>query len=76
MEISLIDLRNGKKARIKRFEGGSTLQTRLAYLNIRVGKEIKMVAMQPFRGPVVIEVGGRRVTLGRGIAEKIFIEKE
>ena len=75
MEISLIDMQIRKKAKIKRLEGGITFQRKLESLNIRIGKIIKMITIQPFRGPVVVEVDDRRVTLGRGIAMKIFVEK-
>ena len=76
MEISLLKLQTGKKAKIRRLEGGTTFLAKLASLNIRIGKTVKMVTAQPFSGPVVIEVGGRGVTLGRGIAMGIFVEEE
>ena len=76
MEIPLLNLEAGKKAKIKRLEGGFTFQNKLATLNIRIGKTIKMVTAQPFRGPVVIEVDDRKVTLGMGMAMRIFVEEE
>jgi len=76
MEIPLINLQIGKKAKIKRLEGGFIFQRKLASLNIRIGKTIRMVTTQLLRGPVVIEVDDRRVTLGRGIAVRIFVEEE
>ncbi|MBN1258553.1 ferrous iron transport protein A [Candidatus Peregrinibacteria bacterium] len=76
MEISLLDLQTGKTAKISRVEGGSEAQSKLAALNIRVGKTVKKITMQPFRGPVVIAIGNTKVTLGRGLAMKIFVEPE
>lgn len=76
MEISLLHLKIGKKAKIKRLEGGYEFQRKLASLNIRIGKIIKVVATQPFRGPVVVEINDRGVTFGRGIAARIFVEQE
>ena len=76
MEISLLDLRSGKKAKLKRLDGGIEFQNKLASLNIRIGKTIKMIISQPLRGPVVIEIDGRRITIGRGMAMKIFVEAE
>lgn len=74
MEISLLQLQTGKKAKIKRLEGGYSFQRKLASLNIRVGKTIKKVTTQPLGGPVVIEVDNTEVTLGMGMAMKIFVE--
>jgi len=76
MEIQLLNLQAGKKAKIKRLEGGFEFQAKLASLNIRIGKIIKIVAAQPFRGPIVVEINDRRATLGRGIATRIFVEEE
>ena len=76
MEISLLSLQIGKKAKIKRLVGGYEFQRKLASLNIRIGKTIKIVTSQPFRGPIVVEINDRCVTLGRGIAAKIFVEEE
>jgi ferrous iron transport protein A len=72
--LSLADMKVGKKAQIKAIEGGMSLQRRLSPLNIRVGKRIRKIASQPLRGPVVIEVDGRRITLGRGMSMKILVE--
>lgn len=72
--MSLAEMKVGKKAEIKAMEGGMSLQRRLSPLNIRIGKRIRKIASQPLRGPVVIEVDGRRITLGRGMAMKVMVE--
>jgi len=74
METSLIYLQIGKRARIKRLIGGIGFQRKLALLNIRIGKEIKKIAQQPFMGPVVVEIDNTSVTLGRGMAKRIIVE--
>ena len=43
-------------------------------MGIREGKILKVVAIHPFAGPVVVEVEGREVTLGRGIAQRIMVQ--
>jgi ferrous iron transport protein A len=42
-------------------------------MGIREGKVLKMVASYPFAGPLVVEVDGREITLGRGIAQRIIV---
>jgi Fe2+ transport system protein FeoA len=76
METSIFELSSGKKAKIKRLEGREVFQRKLASLNIRVGKTITKIATQPFRGPVVVEVDNTKVTLGRRMAMRIFVEEE
>jgi ferrous iron transport protein A len=38
------------------------------------GRKVRKIVCQPFGGPVVIEVEGSRISLGRGIASKIDVE--
>lgn len=47
---------------------------RLESMGIRKGQRVRKIACQPFGGPVVIEVGGCCVSMGRGIASKIDVE--
>jgi len=42
-------------------------------MGIREGKTLKVVACYPFSGPLVVEVDGREITLGRGIAQRIMV---
>jgi ferrous iron transport protein A len=35
---------------------------------------VRKIACQPFGGPVVIEVDGAKISMGRGIASKIEVE--
>ncbi len=74
MEISLADMKVGSRARIMSIAGGAEFMKRVSCLNIRTGKVIRKIASQPLRGPVVIEVCGRRISLGRGMANKILVE--
>ena len=73
MEITLINLKSGEKAIIKRLEGGETFQKKLASLNIRVGKTIRKITEQPFDGPVVIGIDNTEATIGINMAKKIFV---
>ena len=76
MEIPLTQLGRGKTAVIKSLKGGCEFQRKIASLNIRVGKTIKKITAQPLRGPIVIEVGNTKVSLGMGMAMKIFVEEK
>jgi Fe2+ transport system protein FeoA len=49
-------------------------QKRFEAMGIRAGRHIRKIASQPFGGPVVIDVGGSKISLGRNIAAKIEVE--
>ena len=75
MEYSLTNLALEREAIIVKLEGGHGFQRRLRTMGVREGKIVKVVAKHPFGGPVVLEVDGRRTTVGRGMAAKIFVEE-
>lgn len=74
MENSLISIKEGAEATVISLTGGLPFQSRLRTMGIREGKLLKVVAIHPFAGPIVVEVDGREVTLGRGIAQRIMVE--
>lgn len=59
---------------IKSFAESFGWAKRLESMGIRKGQKVRKIACQPFGGPVVIEVGGCCVSMGRGIASKIDVE--
>ncbi len=71
--IPLSELDTRKAAIVEHVEGGPGFQRRLASLGIRAGKSIRRIASEPLRGPVIIEVDGTRVAIGRGMAMKVFV---
>lgn len=73
--LPLISLDESKKARIVKIEGGAGFQRNLRSRGIREGKIIKVVTKHPLKGPVVISIDGRETTIGRGMAQKIFVEE-
>ncbi|MEW6189686.1 MAG: FeoA family protein [Actinomycetota bacterium] len=75
MEVTLDELEIERPAEIKRIMGGFGFQRRIAALGLRVGKIVRKVASEPLRGPIVVEVDGTRVALGRGMSMKIFVEE-
>jgi Fe2+ transport system protein FeoA len=72
--ISLLNLENHQKAKISNIEGGHYFKKRLDCMGIRMGRDIRIISKQPFKGPLTIEVCGFMITIGRGMAQKIFVE--
>ena len=77
METPITSLRAGATAQITALLGqGSSFQRKLRTMGIREGKKLKVVAIHPFAGPLVLEIEGREITLGRGIAQRIMVRVE
>jgi ferrous iron transport protein A len=75
METPITRLEQGTLATVVRFiDQGTSFQRRLRTMGIREGKSLKIVAIHPFAGPLVLEVDGRKITVGRGIAQRIIVE--
>jgi ferrous iron transport protein A len=71
--IPLSELDTRKAAIVRHVEGGPGFQRRLASLGIRVGKSVRKITSEPLRGPIIVEVDGARVAIGRGMAMKVFV---
>jgi Fe2+ transport system protein FeoA len=39
------------------------------------GREVKVIRYAPMGGPILVDVEGRSVALGRGIASRVKVEK-
>ncbi|CVK34701.1 ferrous iron transport protein A [Methanoculleus bourgensis] len=74
MEETLLDLEPGVQGTVARFAGTPGFMRKLRTIGIREGKTLVVVARHPLGGPVVVEVDGREVTLGRGMAERVIVD--
>jgi DtxR family Mn-dependent transcriptional regulator len=54
---------------------GRRFKKRLMDMGLTPGTKVTMMKSAPFRGPLEIAVRGSRLALGRGMAERIFVEK-
>jgi len=72
MTLDSVDIR--RQARVILIDGGHGVRAHLNTLGIHVGDRLTVVERAPFRGPVLIEVNGTRVAIGRGIASKVRVE--
>jgi len=74
MEIPITNLKKGQCAIITRLVGGHHFQSKIRTMGIREGKSISVIATQPFGGPVILDLNGRQITIGRGMCGRIFVE--
>lgn len=73
--ISLITLKERKETKIISIIGGSMASKRLADLGLTPGTLLKIIKKAPLFGPVVVEIRGSRLILGRGLASKVIVRK-
>ncbi|MFW6120264.1 MAG: FeoA family protein [Petrotogales bacterium] len=73
--IPLTHLPHNMKAKIVGIEGGYGFQRKLRVMGIREGHKIRIVSRQPFRGPLTIAINSCQITLGRGMAQRIIVER-
>jgi len=84
LEVPLTSLRNretGIVTSIKAGHGrgrgrGWGFEKRLMDMGLTPGTRVTVVKSAPFHGPLEILVRGSRLALGRGMAERIFVEIE
>jgi len=75
MEIPLAMLHENEEAEVVEIRGGRGLVRRLSELGLTPGTKIK-VLLSNSPGPVLIDVRGSRIALGRGLLMKIMVNLE
>jgi len=74
--MRLSDVENGISVRILHFDGGIWLEDKLRQLGLLPGRSARMLRQAPWGGPIMVEVDGRSIAIGKGIASKIYVEEE
>ncbi|NOZ95257.1 MAG: ferrous iron transport protein A [Acidobacteria bacterium] len=74
--LTLEDVALSREATVAEIDGGRRVRSHLNTLGIHVGDIIRVVERAPFRGPVLVEIHGTRVALGRGIARKVKVDTD
>jgi len=72
--MTLDHLAPGNEARVLDIRAGLGLRRRLNHLGIHVGDVILLVGYGAFRGPLLVQVHGMQVALGRGVARHVLVE--
>ncbi len=71
---ALLNLDQGKEVKVIKFRGGSNFISKLYKLGIKEGVTLKIKKKSNIC-PILIEVNGSTVAIGRGMAAKIFVEE-
>lgn len=70
--LSLACLKPNECARIKGITGGCVARKRLCELGLHKGASVKMVKND--FGPIILNLSGHKLALGRGIALNVLVE--
>jgi ferrous iron transport protein A len=71
----LIDAEASKTLRIIGFVEGYNLEGRLRQLGLVPGDELRIIRYAPLGGPLLVEINGRSIALGRGVAARVEVEE-
>jgi ferrous iron transport protein A len=72
MALDTVDVK--RRVRVMVIDGGHRVRSHLNTLGIHIGDWLTVVERAPFKGPVLVEVNGTRLALGRGVAAKIRVD--
>jgi Fe2+ transport system protein FeoA len=65
----------GRGLKVVGLKGGTGFHRRVADMGLVPGARIELICRQ-HHGPVLIDLKGSRLALGRGMAHKIIVEEE
>ena len=72
--MNLLHVKNGQWVKVVGFIGSCGMERRLAQMGFMPGNKVRIIRSAPFHGPLLIEVEGREIVLGRGVAHRIIVE--
>ena len=75
MPMTLDQIFEKSKAKVINIRGGAGIRQRLSQMGIHPGDTITILRYGVLRGPILVEIHGSQVALGRGIASKIIVEE-
>ena len=73
--MQLTKAENGKWLRVVSIRGGRGVAHKLRQLGMMPGDCTRVIRHAPLGGPLMIEVGGRVIAIGRGVASHIEVEE-
>ncbi|MBN2733617.1 MAG: ferrous iron transport protein A [Methanomicrobiaceae archaeon] len=73
MQTILTKLKKNDRAIIQKVEGGAGVRQQLSLRGLCEGVRIRMIDCSC--GPVILDINGSTLALGRGLAGKIIVER-
>ena len=73
--MDYMNFKAGDTFKVMGYNCGHIAKNRLLSMGIRIGSIIKIKYTQPIKGPITIKVGVSEYSIGRGLINKIILEK-
>ena len=73
--MRLVDVKIGEVVRVVGFRGNK-VDARLLQVGLYPGDRMRLLRLAPLGGPLLVDVGGREMALGRAVARRILVEAE
>ena len=74
MIVPLLSLGPGERGVVVDLRGGPNFRSRLYAMGLAPGALVRIIENYP-NGPVILEVGGTRLALGKGMAAKVLVRR-
>jgi len=71
---TLLNVPGGRQARL--VSVSDRLLRKLRQYGLHIGDTLRVLRTGPMGGPLLVEVNGRELALGRAVAEHLFVEME
>ena len=75
IKMTLLDAPQNVWLRVLEFKD-EKLQMKLAGHGVFIGDRLRVLREAPLKGPLMIDLSGRQIALGRDVVKKIFVELE
>lgn len=72
--MNLLVVPKNKNFRIIAYRGGRRVEFKLRQLGLSPGRNVRVLRYAPMGGPIMLDVEGRTVAIGRGIAARVEVE--
>lgn len=72
--IPVTMLKEGESGIVWEIAGGHKVTKRLESMGVRKGKQIKKLSSMFMRGPITVQIGHTKISIGHGMASKIIVE--
>jgi DtxR family transcriptional regulator, Mn-dependent transcriptional regulator len=72
--VALSDLKASQSGKVQFIRGGHNVLQRLLDMGLTPGTRVTVKKSAPFEGPIEIAVRGSQLALGKGIAQKVFVD--
>lgn len=75
MVVDLANVKPGRRVKVIRIQGGLGVRQRLSCLGIHPGDSMTVQTSGIMQGPIVVNIHGNKIALGRGVAAKVLVEE-